>query len=519
MLDKLKLCLFNLSTTLLKDKKIFAILLTLSVPLLAYSITKFLEYHSFLNLFIWSVIVFLGINIIGTIFINRFNKIKYIIFPASYVILLCNIYCILMYGNYFNEPYLVSVLNTNSKEAMEYLTTKVDILKIVYFVVFNIALFSIYKFFLFFLGKKGKIFQRGIWVIVGIIAININNYYPFQIVPFNQFISLTSFIGGEKIAEIKEDDYLNNHPIELKENNSTIPYVVLILGESTSKTHMHLYGHNVPNTPLLEQKEKNNELIVYTNTKSGDTYTIGAVTKLFSFYNNKSTNLYYENANLIDILKKAGYKTFWLSNQTKTGVFSNAQFRISKKCDYSHFTTNDDDRNRMFASIYDEELFPIIDETLATKVSDKNFFVINLMGTHQDYRFRYPTEYNKFTKKEDNEKERMLHYYDNAILYNDFIVTSIMDKFKDKNAIVIYLSDHGEDVYEEGIERNEHYPNGTEHQKEIPMIFWASDEFKAKYPDKWESIKEHKDEFLSTDNFIYPFLEIMEIKAKEKEEL
>ena len=51
------------------------------------------------------------------------------------------------------------------------------------------------------------------------------------------------------------------------------------------------------------------------------------------------------------------------------------------------------------------------------------------------------------------------------------------------------------------------------------MIFWASNEFKAKYPDKWESIKKHKDEFLSTDDFIYPFLEIIEIKTKENEEL
>ena len=518
MFEKLKLCLSNLSNDLLKDKKHFAILLTFSIPLYLYSITKFLDY-TFYNLFIWSVIVFLGINIIGTIFINKFNKLKYLFYPASYIVLLCNMYCIFMYGNTFNEPYLVSVLNTNPKEATEYLTTKVDVLKIVYFIIFNIALFGIYKVIYFALEKKGNIFQKGIWVIVGIIAINISNYYPFQIVPFNQFVSLCSFVGGEKIAEMKEDYYLKNNPIELEKNNSTIPYVVLILGESTSKTHMHLYGHDVPNTPLLEQKQKDNEIVVYTNTKSGDTYTIGAVTKLLSFYNNKSTNLYYENANLIDILKVAGYKTFWLSNQTKTGIFSNAQFRISKKCDYSYFTTNNDDRNRMFASVYDEELFPIIDETLSTKVTDKNFFVINLMGTHQDYRFRYPSEYNKFVKENDNKKERMLHHYDNAILYNDFIVTSIINKFKDKNALVIYLSDHGEDVYEEGIERNEHYPNGTEHQKEIPMIFWASNEFKAKYPDKWESIKKHKDEFLSTDDFIYPFLEIIEIKTKENEEL
>ena len=240
--------------------------------------------------------------------------------------------------------------------------------------------------------------------------------------------------------------------------------------------------------------------------------------KLFYFYNNTSTTRYYKHHNIINILKSAGYKTFWLSNQAMTGEFSSVQYGLAERCDYMQFTSNNGDRKQLKSAFYDETLFPIIDNVLKNEISDKNFIVVNLLGTHRAYSQRYPKEYNKFIKKEDNEKERNLHDYDNAILYNDYVVTTIMDKFKDKNALVIYVPDHGEDVSEPDGSQDGHYVKGTEHQKMIPMVFWGSDSFRKQYPDKWKDIKSKKDDFLSTDNFIYPFLKLLGIETKETKE-
>ena len=516
----------QIKTLLLKSKKDFSILMALSTPLFVYLfydivVSFFFNKFILISMLISLTVTFVGNNVIWAILCSFLSKMKYIIYFISYVFLLIDVYCISLYKNQFNEPLAITLLNTNLQETLEYLSINLNIEKVLYFILINIVVFVLYKSFSFLLKQDWKFkivtsTRLGVLILTTII---VNYIYMFQSVPINHFLSLSSYLGGQMLSNIREREWQKENPIIIEENKSTIPYVVLILGESTSRTHLHLYGHETPNTPLLEEKIKNNELIAYTNTISGDTYTVEAVAELFSFYNSKSNTGFYQNHNIIDILKKAGYKTFWLSNQAKTGEFSYTQYGLAEKCDYMQFTSNNGDKKQIKVALYDEELFPIIDDVLENKVSkDKNFIVINLMGTHQAYSQRYPKEYNKFIRNEDNEKEYNLHNYDNAVLYNDYVVSTIMDKFKDKNALVIYLSDHGEDVSEPNIEQDGHYPNGTEHQKLIPMMFWGSDSFRKQYVDKWKDIESKKDDFLSTEDFIYPFLNLMEIKTKEIKE-
>lgn len=56
--------------------------------------------------------------------------------------------------------------------------------------------------------------------------------------------------------------------------------------------------------------------------------------------------------------------------------------------------------------------------------------------------------------------------------YNDFIVTEIINKFRDREALVIYLPDHAEAVYDEGTGFAGHIEeNANRHMIEIPLIF------------------------------------------------
>ena len=48
----------------------------------------------------------------------------------------------------------------------------------------------------------------------------------------------------------------------------------------------------------------------------------------------------------------------------------------------------------------------------------------------------------------DGKQRNVLADYDNAILYNDSIVDAIISRFEDKEAIIIYMPDHGEECYE-----------------------------------------------------------------------
>src|SRR5690606_16161635 len=102
-----------------------------------------------------------------------------------------------------------------------------------------------------------------------------------------------------------------------------------------------------------------------------------------------------------------------------------------------------------------EKVIPEINKVLEQPDKKKIIFV-HLIGTHSTYKFRYPDHYKKFTdtpqtKFPSTTSTTLINEYDNAILYNDFVIRSIIDavKSKDENSFVIYFADHGEEVFHE----------------------------------------------------------------------
>ena len=60
----------------------------------------------------------------------------------------------------------------------------------------------------------------------------------------------------------------------------------------------------------------------------------------------------------------------------------------------------------------------------------------------------FPLSPNNINRPELNNAQRndVAHYL-NATLYNDMVVDSIIRMFDNRNAVVMYLSDHGEEVH------------------------------------------------------------------------
>lgn len=120
------------------------------------------------------------------------------------------------------------------------------------------------------------------------------------------------------------------------------------------------------------------------------------------------------------------------------------------------------------------------------------------MGSHSSYAKRYPKEYERFTKA-DNSKERTINQYDNSVLYNDFIVDSVFSMLsaysKKTQDIVsaIYLSDHGENIYDENDDVGNGYPGAIPKSiVEIPFIVWLSTSYLSKFSEKSLIIKQNR---------------------------
>ena len=104
---------------------------------------------------------------------------------------------------------------------------------------------------------------------------------------------------------------------------------------------------------------------------------------------------------------------------------------------------------------YDGNLFEPFVNALSDEAKNR-LILIHLIGSHTQYSKRYPSDYEKFTGAEEYE-QKIIDTYDNSILYNDFVIDhffSLLDSYSETHPDIrisaLYISDHGENVYDEG---------------------------------------------------------------------
>lgn len=329
------------------------------------------------------------------------------------------------------------------------------------------------------------------------------------------FLTRDAINDMQQLKQMKQKG--NTHPKLLK-NNSTIPYVVFILGESTTRNHMGIYGYHLQTTPYLSSLEKTGDLVKFTDVISPNGHTIKVLEKLFTFYRQGAKGKWYEYTDLFSILNQAGYYTTWLSNQESSGIYGNNGRFYADRCKSNSFVCIRDTKSD-FTEPYDEHLLPLLDQTLK-QTKPKRFIVLHLIGTHMAYENRYPKTFKAFSTNveqgENNKIKETKATYDTAVRYNDSIVNAIINRFKDKNALIIYTSDHGEDVMEINKKIAGHGDiDINNHKVEIPMLVYMSKTFQKNYPNITNRIRLSAHHPFMTDDMIHSILDLMEIQTKE----
>ena len=325
----------------------------------------------------------------------------------------------------------------------------------------------------------------------------------------------TAPIGSEEKIFAEMDKQLETEKIFADDSN--IPFVVFVLGESTDRNHMQLYGYRLPTTPRLTARHERGEIFRFTDTIACANNTAPAMARIFTFAEkDEPQNDWYLKANLFDILRRADYHTVWLSNQSPIGLWGNFDKYFSARCDEKFFIEAEDKLARQRQ--VDGVLLPVLDEFLTVASAEKNFYVIHLYGTHGIYSERYPAEFEKFSARDENKPEESWRQgtakYDNAVLYNDFIVDEIIRRFEDKNAALIYISDHGEEVYEgRNFAWHSLEEDGNVHMIEIPALIWVSKSFRERYPEKISALTAALDRPYRTDYLIHALLDFMDIRT------
>jgi len=292
---------------------------------------------------------------------------------------------------------------------------------------------------------------------------------------------------------------------------------VLILGESCNRNHMSLYGNSIKTNPKLENR---NDLIIYDNVVSPYSTTIKNVLSILS-QSNLENNLDINNSrDIIDIFHSAGFKTYWISNQSPIGIWDNFVTAFAKKSDYSKFvnTSSNSSLEALSKRSYDSKLFEPFNMALKENVA-KKLIVLHLMGNHSYYSKRYPAEFNIF--KGNKPKEKIIAEYKNSILYNDFIVDSLFtildyENTQNKGLVTsaIYLSDHGENVYDEFNEVGHDYSKTLPKSNvEIPFLVWLSPTYIESNTTKVTTINTNKSKPFVNDDLFHSILDLNNIQS------
>lgn len=297
-------------------------------------------------------------------------------------------------------------------------------------------------------------------------------------------------------------------------NGNTPRTLVLVIGESTTRMRMGLYGYDRDTTPLIEQfKKENPDFVAFNDVVSSRPYTIEILQQALTFADEQHPDLYLEKPSLMQLMKQAGYKTFWITNQQTMTKRNTMLTMFSQQMDKQYYMNND--RNQSSRQ-YDESVFEPFKEVLADP-AEKKFIVVHLLGTHMSYELRYPKgqAYDKFNDKTnipfaiDDDKVEIYNSYDEAVLYNDYVTSTLFNMFKNskENGFILYFSDHGEDVYQtpphDILGRNEKAPTRTMYT--VPFMLWESPQWIATHPNNY---KDYADRKYSTQHLIHTWSDL-----------
>lgn len=292
-------------------------------------------------------------------------------------------------------------------------------------------------------------------------------------------------------------------------------HIVLVLGESSRRDRWSLYGYQRPTTPEL-QKEK--QLIVFSDVVSISNATRSAVPALMSrapLQRPDGLPSLQPEPSLVQLFKQLGYRTVWLSNQTNSGSEDTPLSFIAADADKRVFLNTADYHH---SSTFDGELLPSLQAELSHPGSV--MLVLHTLGSHFEYAKRYPNSQRRFATESSKPlthehhpyinvsklaelNQRLEDDYDNSVVYTDQVLTAVLKMVRaaGSSALVVYVSDHGEDLPANGCEHNVR-SRYSRYAYEIPVFFWLSPAYLAQSPQLWQQLQEQRHrKMLSTDLF------------------
>lgn len=380
----------------------------------------------FINLFNDSQSVFSkSISIISLFFVYtlaRVNKLFYI--PLVILTFLLIIYYpASIYFDITKQGVFLSTLETNKSEVFEFISflTLHDYLIVIFslfiLVLHNYTTTQLHSFI------KNK-YLTYIFLILFSYTYSINDQISLNLFKiYNLYENYRNELNKINDAKNKHDMW---NIISKQPSKETI---VVVIGESVSKKYLSVYGYKDNTTPFLNNINGR----FFSNYISPAGFTALSIPRTLATSQNNIIN--YEN-NAVALAKKAGYKTYWISNQGFIGEHDTAISMLASKSDYISYQT---DRDYISNKNDDLKLLDFFNNI--NKNHEKKVIFIHMLGSHPDFCARL----HNYNVVFSSTYGKNFNCYLSTIHKMDYFVSNIYRTLKENGQgfSLIYFSDHG----------------------------------------------------------------------------
>ncbi|MEI3345653.1 MAG: phosphoethanolamine transferase [Dialister hominis] len=260
--------------------------------------------------------------------------------------------------------------------------------------------------------------------------------------------------------------------------------VLLVIGESDTSDLMTAFTPSLPvdTTPWLASEKENKDFYLFNHAYTNFPATAGALSMALTGINQYNEKEIGQVVTLLDVAKKAGYDTWWISNHRQLGSGNPSVDLVSSGADHTLWTTH--------AEGADIDLISLLKKVPR---NGNHFIVLHLMGSHAKYDSRIPDDWPYLSLPGADETE---NDYATTVDYTDYVLKNIFNYSKENlhMTAMAYLSDHGEDMK---------YGHGEGHvtwsMLHIPLFFYLSPEYETAFPNTAKALRNNREKIFTND--------------------
>ncbi len=346
-------------------------------------------------------------------------------------------------------------------------------------------------------------------VFIALLALAVTGYAFGSAARFTYFNKLVLDTRSyfQQLAAFKTQRQAVLDQLQVVQHSQDRGTIILVIGESASRDYMSAFTAMAENTtPWLQSQKAKENFLLFSNAYACANYTVAALEHALTdadYYNGTAFN---KAVSLLDIAQRAGYKTYWFSNQGLIKTSDTPITLVGKTAAVSRWLADDPQRQEGAAlqRHYDELL---LDYLKLVDPREKNLVIFHLMGSHIDYNNRYPSAFQKWT--DPGETGRAADYK-NSLLYTDSVLERLFQQAQ-KNlplSIFVYCSDHGSDP-----NRRRNPDAGGYVYFRIPLVVYLSDGYIRQNPQEYATLRAHQAAFWSNDLFYDLLCGLMKIES------